>query len=696
MFHSVLLPFNHKKRSILNPFNHNQLTIGGDTLNKETLNIIEFYKIIDRIADFALTEDAKECISKIVPSTDYSRIFSLLNETSEAKEILTNSTSIPLLGISGIATILTKLSKEMVLQPDELDKIKHVLISTKKFKAFMQSYEFLAPTISQYVYSMYELPEIKEEISRCIYNGRVDDKASVSLAKIRKQIYITEGRIKSKLDSMIKSSNIKKHLQDNSVTVKNNRFVLPVKANSKNEIPGVVIEKSSTGSTFFIEPTAINNLQEELNQHKMDEENEIYQILVYLSSLILESEKEFQITLDTFITYDVIFAKAKYSKTINGNNVTINTHQYTHIINGTHPLLGKDAIPLNFEIGKDYKAVVITGPNTGGKTVALKTVALFTAMVQAGLHIPVDSDSQIAIFGDILADIGDGQSIEQSLSTFSSHIKKIINIVRLANKYTLVILDEIGSGTDPTEGEGLAIALLDSLYRKNSTLIASSHYSKVKEFAKATDGFINGKMHFDIDSLQPTYQLTIGEAGESNAFIIAMRLGLEPSIITKAHQITYNEDKDYQLLSDQSSKGAPSQLNMNKSIKKPKKINDEILKRITNTAASTDESAGNDNSQSTLDYKFVIGDQVYIKSLDTKALIFEAENQHQEIGVFMNKTKSYIHKRKIKLLIPASQLYPEGYDFDMIFKSKDYRKREHLLNRKFVKGYNVEINEDDL
>ncbi len=659
-------------------------------MNLETLTIIEYDKIINRLTEFALTDDAKEVINQIMPSTDYERILQLMNETTEGRLILDNTSSIPLLGINGIPSLLDKLNKEMVLQPDQLEKIKHVLIMTKKFKAFMETNHHLAPNISQYVYSMYELQDVKEEINRCIYNGKVDDKASPQLAKVRKQMYIVEGRIKSKLDSMTKSSAIKKYLQDSSVTVKNNRYALQVKSTYKHEVAGIVIDKSSTGSTLFIEPTAINRMQEELNQLKLEEENEIYQILSYLAALIMEYEKELSITLETFIAYDVIFAKAKYSRAIDGNSVQINTNQFIDIKNGRHPLLGKEAVPLNLTIGKNYRALVITGPNTGGKTVALKTIGLFTSMVQAGLHVPCQADSNFGIFGDILADIGDGQSIEQSLSTFSSHIRKIIDIVARSNKYTLVILDEIGSGTDPTEGEGLAIALLDALYKKKSTIIATSHYGKVKEYAKEADGFINGKMHFDIDSLKPTYQLTIGEAGESNAFVIALRLGLDPDIITHAHQVTYNEKKDYGEIKTNQKLNHKAGF---KKAKKPKKISSES--QITSISHLNEHAQANkleDQNQ----HDFTIGDQVFIKTLNTKGIIFEPANHKQEVGVFVNKKKIYIHQRKVKLLIKSDQLYPEGYDFDIIFKSKEYRKNEHMLNRKYVKNFTAQIKEEDL
>jgi len=659
-------------------------------MNHDALKLLEFPTILEHVASFSLTEEAKNRILSIRPSTDHEVIYEKLNETSEAAAILNQKQSVPLLGINGIGILLDKIDKEMILAPDELEKIKHLLINTKKIKQFMLEASLLAPVISQYAYSMYELDFLRDEIHRCIRNSQVDDKASKQLESIRKQKYIAQGRIKSKLDSMSKQGSLKNFLQDTTVTIKNNRFVLQVKAAYRNEIPGTIIDKSATGSTLFIEPAIISRYQEELTQLELDEENEIYQVLSFLTSTIKDYIKELRITLDTCINYDFIFSKGKYSQVIGGNTVSLNTSHYIKLIDARHPLIGKEAVPLNFEIGSTYKALVITGPNTGGKTVALKTVGLLTAMVQSGIHVPVGNGSQFAIFGDILVDIGDGQSIEQSLSTFSSHIKKIIQIMQQANKYTLVILDEIGSGTDPIEGEGLAIAILKRLAEKNATILATSHYGKVKEFASHQDGFTNGKMHFDLDTLKPTYQLTIGEAGESNAFIIALKLGMDVSVINMAHEASYNEPKDYASLSTTLIN------NSSPKIKKPKTISSNRQQpsgvRVGTGELDIVPPATQQENRPQLPYEFKKGDQVYIKTMDAKGIIYEEANHKDEVSVMIGKLKVSIHKRKVTLLIEAGKLYPENYDFDIVFKSKAYRKHDHLLKRKYVKDqvFNIE------
>ncbi|WZL81820.1 endonuclease MutS2 [Vallitaleaceae bacterium 9-2] len=656
-------------------------------MNKAMLETLEFYKILENIEGFAIADEAKAIIRKITPTTDYERIEQQMEETTQARNILNASTSIPLLGNNHIEQLLIKVEKNGILQPEELESMYHMMVTTDKMKRFMQEQQFLAPTITAYALSMYEYKEIKEEINRCIYQHRVDDKASPNLGKIRKQKQIVEGRMKTKLETMTSSAKIKKYLQDNTVTMKNNRYVLQVKANYKQMIPGTIVEKSTTGSTYFVEPIAISRYQEELQQLVVEEEQEIYQILAYLTALIYEQMVGIKITLETFITYDVIFAKAKYSQSINARSVKLNTDNRIHIVQGRHPLLGHEAVALDFDIGVGYQGLVITGPNTGGKTVALKTVGLFTAMVQSGIHVPVDEGSEFAIYGQILVDIGDGQSIEQSLSTFSAHIQQIIRILKSANPYSLVILDEIGSGTDPVEGEGLAIAILEKLYEQGATILATSHYGQVKTFAKEHVGFINGKMDFDVVSLQPTYQLIMGEAGESNAFVIALRLGMEEQLIQRAHIKTYN--KPYQRFESHNI-SAPKQIVTGIKAKKPKTI------KAIDAKVTEDDNKRLASQENIQIRPYQQGDQVEIASMHAKGIVYEQENHKQEVTVLVKDKKVTLHRRMLTLKIAAEQLYPEGYDFDILFKSKAYRKNNKLMSRKYVKNQSYEIDPNDL
>ncbi|MDP4090392.1 MAG: endonuclease MutS2, partial [Bacillota bacterium] len=518
-------------------------------MNQNAVKILEFEKIKEELKNYALSELAKDVIERLEPSLDRHKIERWLEETTEARSIVDRSSSIPLHGLKGIKGLKEKLGKTAALLPEELEGLSGFLKDCLKLKRFMaaKDYEYCAPNITAYAASIYELEHIISEIERCIIKGRVDDKASPALSKLRKRINILEDRIRAKIESVMKNSEYKNYIQDNLVSMRNGRFVIPIKTQYKNNVAGSIHDSSSSGSTVFIEPEEIRKLQDELNEQRIEEENEVYKILCTLTAEVESCEREISINIETMAHYDFLFAKGKYSKYLDGNTVEVNTENFIRIVSGRHPLLGKSAVPLNLIIGDDYRSLVITGPNTGGKTVALKTAGLLTMMVQCGLHVPVNPGSSFAIFADVLVDIGDGQSIEQSLSTFSSHIKNIINILNCADRHSLVILDEVGAGTDPGEGMGIAVAVLEEIHSKGAVMLATTHYSEIKEFAENTAGFKNGCMEFDINTLKPLYRLTVGRAGESNAFLIALRLGMDKGMIERAHRITYKEDKVYEV-----------------------------------------------------------------------------------------------------------------------------------------------------
>jgi MutS2 family protein len=643
-------------------------------LNNKALELLEYDKVINNIKKFTISEVGEKLVSDLRPSDDIERVRTQLIETTEARKIIDKSTSIPIQNLVGIENIIEKLGKETVLNEEDLQNILGLLLSVRKIKRFMEDRKYIAPTISNYAFSMYELNDVTKEIDRCIANNKIVDKASSQLEKIRKKIYIAENRIKIKLDDIVKSPAYRKYLQENIISVKNGRHVIAVKSEYKSNIIGSVIDKSSTGSTLFIEPQGVRKLQNELDILKDDEEKEEYQILLYLTYMVESYRRELNINIETMAYYDYIFAKGKYSKNINGRTVEVNYDGFIKINGGKHPMLGNDGIPLDFEVGADYNALVITGPNTGGKTVALKTVGLFTAMVQSGLHVPVKEGSEFAIYNDILVDIGDGQSIEQSLSTFSAHIKNIIEIMKVANKHTLVILDELGAGTDPAEGEGLAVSVLEKLYEKKSTIIATSHYSKIKTFAKEHKGFKNGRMEFDLISLKPMYKLIIGEAGESNAFIIALRLGMELDVIEKAHVITYNEKKNYEKLLIGKENKKATEPDYYKKTKAPKAI-----KKIKN----------NQDNKEVQEYK--IGDVVFVHSVKQKGVVYALINKKGEVGVMVRNKKMLVSAKRLSLFIDSKDLYPEDYDMDIIFETKEDRKKKRTMSRKYVKDMVREI-----
>ncbi len=651
-------------------------------MNKQAMEILEYDKIKETLKNFALSNEAKEMINRLTPYVDINIIRRYMEETTEARAIVDITSSIPIHSLNGMKNIEQKLEKGEILQTFDLEALSSFIHEGSRLKRFMKNKEDMAPSISSYALSISELNDLADEIDRCIRRGRVDDKASTMLSKIRKRILVIEERIKSKLDNYVENNRQKGYANDSFVCQRDGRYVIPVKSQYKSNINGNVLDMSRTGSTVFIEPTAVKKLQDELNSLKIKEENEIYKILSTLTGLVFNYKREISINMETMINYDFLFAKAKYSKSIDGTNVKLNTNHYININKGRHPLLGSSAIPLDFKLGDKYNNLVITGPNTGGKTVVLKTVGLLTMIVQSGLHVPVSGDSEFSVFIDILADIGDGQSIEQNLSTFSSHIKNIITIMKCADEDTMVILDEIGAGTDPGEGMGIGIAVLEELYKKRATTIATTHYSEIKEFAKNHEGFINGCMDFDINTLKPLYRLRIGRAGDSNAFLIALRLGMDKKLIERAHVLTYNEKKEYDSYNFK-----------DKSVVDSQTIEDHVKQIKKKKNARKRNAVVKKQKQKP---KFKIGDCVYISTMDRTGIVCELENNRGEIGVMVMKKKFKINHKRLTLYIEGDELYPEDYDFDVIFKSKEYRKKDKIMSKRHVSGLEINLSKEDI
>jgi DNA mismatch repair protein MutS2 len=653
-------------------------------MNSKTMELLEYNKVKEILKGFALSDITKENIDKLEPSVDIRLIEKNIKETTEARAIVDISSSVPIHSLKGVKDVKQKLEKGGILSPEDLSIVASLLDEVKKLKRFMNDKGHAAPTISTYALSAYELDEVREEIERCIANGRVDDKASSELSKVRKKINILEDRVKSKLDSMLRNEKLKSYFQDVLVSQRDGRYVIPVKNEYRRSIDGNIHDKSSSGSTVFIEPAEVKKAQDELNLYKIEEDKEIYKILSTLTGMVSTYERELNINIEIMTYYDFIFSKGKYSKSIDGRSVKLNNNKYINIIKGKHPLMVSYAVPLDFSIGENYKGVVITGPNTGGKTVVLKTVGLLSMMVQSGLHVPVDEGSEFTVFADILGDIGDGQSIEQNLSTFSSHISNIINILDCADRHTLVILDEVGSGTDPGEGMGLAVAILEEMYNKGCLILATTHYSEIKDFAEKSEGFINGSMEFDINTLKPVYRLHIGKAGESNAFLIALRLGMDKKIIERAHMVTYKEERGY----------SKYVLEFQEKVLQSKKhleIHEQQIEKMKEAEKNIKNA-----EKLNIKPKFNVGDNVYISFMNRTGIICETENSKGEYCVMVMKKKLKINKQRLSLYIDNKELYPEDYDFDIVFKSKDDRKKNKIMSKKHVEGVKIEVNSKEV
>ena len=514
-------------------------------MNKKVLQTLEYYKIIDMLVEEADSSMAKERARNLIPSSRRDEIIAWQTETSHALMRLLKQGKLPFHGLRDIRPSLIPLEKGGTLGMGELLGICRCLEIAKGAMDYDKKFEDLQDALSGRFTALVDLPDLRREIQRCILSPEeMADDASPELKRIRRTIKGANDRIREQLTATINSSG--NMLRDNLVTMRNGRYCLPVKQEYKSTFPGMIHDQSSTGSTFFIEPMAIVKLNNELAELAMKEQEEIEKILASLSALAAPYAEDLQRDVILLAELDFIFAKAGLSKKMQGSEPLFDQN-YIHIKKGRHPLIPKEqVVPIDVTLGKTYDLLIITGPNTGGKTVSLKTVGLFTLMGQAGLHIPAFDRSHLRVYEEVYADIGDEQSIEQSLSTFSSHMVNTIYILKRANKKTLALFDELGAGTDPTEGAALAIAILDHLHSRNVTAMATTHYSELKMYALSTDGVENASCEFDVESLQPTYRLLVGVPGKSNAFAISGKLGLPKEIIEEAGKLIDSDSQSFE------------------------------------------------------------------------------------------------------------------------------------------------------
>lgn len=514
-------------------------------MNKKVLKTLEYDKIIDMLVEEADSSLGKESARHLLPSSDKSEIIAWQSETSHALMRLFKWGKLSFHGLKDIRPSLIPLEKGGILGMGELLDICRCLEIAKSAIEYDHKDEELQDALSGRFASLIDLPDLRREISRCIISPEeIADDASPELKRIRRSIKTAGDRIHEQLNAtMVSSASM---LRDNIVTMRNGRYCLPVKQEYKSTFPGMIHDQSATGSTFFIEPMAIVKLNNELAELAMKEQEEIEKILASLSALAAPYTGDLQRDVLLLAELDFIFAKAGLSKKMQGSEPLFDQN-YIHIKRGRHPLIPKDTVvPIDVTLGREYDLLIITGPNTGGKTVSLKTVGLFTLMGQAGMHIPAYDHSHLRVYEEVYADIGDEQSIEQSLSTFSSHMVNTVYILKRANKRTLTLFDELGAGTDPTEGAALAIAILDNLHSRNVTAMATTHYSELKLYALQTGGVENASCEFDVESLQPTYRLLVGVPGKSNAFAISGKLGLSEDIIKSAEQLVDTDDRQFE------------------------------------------------------------------------------------------------------------------------------------------------------
>ena len=526
-------------------------------MNEKALRTLEFNKIIDILASLAGSSMGKDLCRNLKPSNDIDEIRKGQEETTDALSRLFRKGSCSFLGVYDIRPSLKRLEIGASLSAKELLQVASVLDTSLRVRSYGISAEneedIGEDSLSYYFSSLEPLSFIKKEITRCIIGeNEFADDASPGLKHIRRSINNAHNKIQEQLNKIMIAASNKNILQDNIITMRGGRYCLPVKQEYRSHLPGMIHDQSSTGSTVFIEPMAIVKLNNEIKELTLKEQEEIERILASLSNMVSEYTDTIATNLRTLVLLDYIFAKANLSKTMKGVEPEFNEDRIIDIKKARHPLIDpKVVVPINISLGEDFNMLIITGPNTGGKTVSLKTVGLFTLMGQAGLHIPASQGSRLGIFDEVYADIGDEQSIEQSLSTFSSHMTNIVSILENANYNSLVLFDELGAGTDPTEGAALAMSILDYCHNKDIRTMATTHYSELKVYALSTPRVSNAACEFDITTLRPTYRLLIGVPGKSNAFAISKRLGLSDAIINNAQEKIDSEDKSFEeLLAD--------------------------------------------------------------------------------------------------------------------------------------------------
>lgn len=630
-----------------------------------SLQTLEFDKIVNKLEAYAYTDQAKETCRNLVPYLEESNVRARMRETTEARKILDEVGTPPLVSMKDVDQLLQMAKQGSMLIPEQLEYIGSILTAVQRLKSFLEQGKQAEVSLAYYCEELNPLEDVKLEIDQKIRGTKVDDYASNVLRGIRRNIAVIEAKIKEKADGILRAN--KKCCSEAFVVKRNGRLCLPVRKEYRSKMEGSVIDQSQSGATLFMEPSAIKKLSAELEMLRVEEENEERIILYTLTGLVADAEAIFDHNLAIIAKLDFIFAKGKLSEEMGAKAPQMNTGRYCNIKQGRHPLLDMETcVPLDFEIGNKINGIIITGPNTGGKTVSIKTVGLFCVMAQCGLHVPCES-ADLCMNSQVLCDIGDGQNITQNLSTFSAHMTNVLHILRRVNSESLVILDELGSGTDPAEGMGIAIAILSELKKSGCLFLATTHYPEVKTYAEKTEGILNARMAFDRETLRPLYRLEIGKAGKSCAFYIAKQLGMPSVMLKQASLEAYGEAKGSQM--EELWEAGVVQL---------EKIHAPKIQRQKKT------------EQMHLAYeKFRRGDSVIITPENKIGIVCRKCNEKGEVLVQLQKEKLLVNYKRLKLHVAAEALYPEDYDFSIIFDKVAVRKARHQMERKYCEGLEI-------
>ena len=619
---------------------------------------IEFDKVKELWAEFAITDNAKEQIYAAAPFLKEAELKKALRDTTDARNMLEKLGDPPLQNLTEIREIILIAGSGDCLTPYQLTRTERVLVMVERLRSYLKGGRAYDNPLAFYDENLDSLPSLQAEINDKILNEEVNDRATKELYEVRNRILRTEDAMKQKAEQVIRTH--KDCMADAYYTLRNGRVCVPVKREARQKVSGSVIDQSSTGSTLFIEPEAVAKCFEELSLLKIQEENEVAQILYALSAMVADAIPVLEENLKLIEKLDYIFSKGKLSAQLDCTEPTVNLERRIKIRQGRHPLMDKNVnVPLDFTLGEEgIRGIVITGPNTGGKTVSIKTVMLNCYMAQCGLHVPC-KEADLSMNSRYLSDIGDGQNLSENLSTFSAHIKNVLEILSQVDPDSFVIMDELGSGTDPAEGMGIAVAIMEELLKSKANFLVTTHYPEVKEYAEKTEHILNARMTFDRETLMPTYRMLIGEAGESCAFYIADRLGMPEEMLQRAVLAAYGEEglTNYAFRGNAKAKKASAP-----KLTKVKKVH-------------TDASLGE---------KFQIGDSVIVYPEKKTGIVCELVNEQGMLRVQVAGKKMYINHKRAKLRVSAAELYPEDYDFSIIFDTAENRKKRHDMGRKYT------------
>jgi len=644
-------------------------------MRNQSLQKLEYHRIIELLTGYASTYLGRRLIEKLEPLLDKEAVRRRLEETEEACRLLAKGGHPPLPSLEGMETLMPLLGTGYIMAEQEFGYLAQFSRSCEQLRQYMAAKRSDSPTVAGYGMSMFDLKPLREAIEACIDRGRIIDTASSDLHKLRKKIRAAEEKLQKKLEGLM--SRFSDILQERIVSQRGGRYVLPVKKEYRKRVPGTVLDESSSGQTVFVEPSELAGLQMDLNELRLEENREETLILARLTGEAESYAEPLSVNLEAVGHYDFLFAKAKWGLAIGGIAPVLNDDRTIDLREARHPLLTGSPVPLNIRVGGHYRALLITGPNTGGKTVALKTTGLLTLMAQSGLLIPAAEGSSLCVFGSVEADIGDGQSLDSSLSTFSSHLRNVIDILGSVGPSALVLLDELATGTDPGEGVGLSIAVLEELYRRGCVVMATTHFNEIKEYARVTDGFRNARMAFDEETLSPLYRLDMGEAGNSYAFVIAAKLGIPGNIIDRARTIAdgLKEGRGEILLPGREGKTEQAAI--------------ADRKRDSRQSAAGNAKPGETNYKTAA--AWAVGDVVFIPHLRKPGVVYRLPDERGNMIVQVQKEKMKLNHKRVRKYIDKKHLYPgEDYDLDIVFDTVENRKKRHLMGKRHVDGVSIE------